>query len=367
MANEVRVIEDGVDSDRRRSRPISSWVLLGLGFALGLGFGVVFVTPTGTQEPTADQPSLDVPISEGKRDASTATGIAEIVTGFGDVLVAVAETNLGTLDHLTWPRDGPLVLRPMIDGDNVGVDASGQVLALTQAVPGLDGVVLSVGRFNSIGPLASGVTSFAWHDSRGGVIAYTTETGGVWQLWKVLPNLRPQIVVGGVVEGGRLAAWGDWGWAIQTKDSGVLLLNPGGEIKGIHPGTAYSSHSDGWIVVAGDSVQLLSAGGGVRDAGVSVDAVGEIRDAALSPSGDLLALGGTDGVIVVPIGVPEDRPVTRFAGASGESLTWTSDDRFMVTPAPQGVFLLDLHTGTRYNVLVEYRILATATIPDPTS
>jgi hypothetical protein len=367
MVDEVRVIEDGVDSDGRRSRPISSWVLLAVGFALGLGFGVVFVTPTGTQEPTADQPSLDVPISEGKRDAPTATGIAEIVTGFGDVLVAVAETNLGTLDHLTWPRDGPLVRRPMIDGDNVGVDASGQVLALTQAVPGLDGVVLSVGRFNSIGPLASGVTSFAWHDSRGGVIAYTTETEGVWQLWKVLPNLRPQLVVGGVVEGGRLAVWGDWGWAVQTKDSGVLLLNPGGEIKGIHPGTAYSSHSDGWIVVAGDSVQLLSAGGGVRDAGVSVDAVGEIRDAAISPSGDLLAMAGTDGVIVVPIGADQGESVRRFAGSVAESVTWTSDERFVIITGQRGVHVLDIESRTRHNVLVEYKILATATIPGPTS
>lgn len=367
MVDEVRVIEDGVDSDGRRSRPISSWVLLAVGFALGLGFGVVFVTPTGTQEPTADQPSLDVPISEEERDAPTATGIAEVVTGFGDVLVAVAKTNLGTLDHLTWPRDGPLVSRPMVNGDNVGVDASGQVLALTQAVPGLDGVVLSVGRFNSIGPLASGVTSYAWHDSRGGVIAYTTETGGVWQLWKVLPNLRPQVVVSGVVDGGRLAAWGDWGWAVQTRDTEVMLLTPQGEIKGIHPGTAYSSHSDGWIVFAGDDLQLVSAGGGVRGAGVSVDSVGAIRDAAISPSGNQLALAGADGIMVIPIGPDRGEPVRRFAGAPADMVTWTSDDRFVLTPAPHGLFVIDLETGKLRTVLDGYRILATATIPEPTS
>lgn len=367
MVNEVRVIEDGVESDRRRPRPISSWVLVGVGFVLGLGFGIAFLTPPGTQQPSVDRSPLDAPISEEERDTPTSGGLAGTVSGFRDVLVAVAQTNLGTLNYLIWPRNGRLVQRPMIDGDNISVDASGQVLALTQTVPGLPGVVLSVGRFNSVGPLASGVTSYAWHDSRGGVISYTTEAEGQWQLWRTMPNLRPQLVVSGVVDGGRLAVWGDWGWAVQTRDTEVVLLNPDGEIKAIHQGTAYSSRSDGWIVVAGETVQLLSAGGGVRNAGVSVDSVGAIRDTAISPSGDLLALGGTEGVIVVPIGDPEDRPVTKFAGPSGESLTWTSDDRFVITPAPQGVFLLDLHTGTRYNVLDEYRILATATIPDPSS
>lgn len=347
MAGDVRVVEDGVEQRRPPSGSVSSWVWLVTGVAIGLGIGVVFFTPSGSNETgqVADVgPPAIAPIDEEDQP-----GIAQAIPGFPDALVAVSETYTGSLQYALWPVAGELVERPLPAGDfgEVRFDSSGRWLALTTDLPESDGALLSVGNPATISPLVAGVTSFAWHDSYDGVLAYTQEVEGEWLLSVVKANRNPEVVVRGVGIDGRVIAWGDWGWAVQDDTAEeVVLFTSSGDLKTRQQGTVFGSHPSGWIVVVeGDRVSLVSGGGGVQRLDISLGAVGDVVAAVLSPDADLIALVGSQGIKIAPVD-GEGEVVVVPRTFDEDQVTWSSDSRFLVVPAARGVLIVDTGGGS---------------------
>jgi len=361
MARESMVIEDGVDGSRSVSRPKSGWILAAVGFVFGLGVGVVVTypadVPTGVgvvTEPTIDQ---EVTPPEDRSNV----GISGAVSGFPDALVGVGDGVGSGLDHLLWPLRGPLVVRSMTGGSNVRFDATGQFLALSEQVPDLDGLLLSMGRFNGIRPVISGVTSFAWHDSDSAELSFTTETDGEWRLFRVSANLIPKPITTEAINGGSLAAWGDWGYAIQTDNDVVVLLTPDGRLKDNEPGVALGSHHTGWILVDDDGLKLLSSGGGVRGLGSAAVSVGRVLTASFAPDGRSVALGGTAGVAVLD--TTGGSEVSMASNHSSPWVAWSSDSRFVIAPGLTGVVVHDLDSGETSRILTGHTVVAADVLP----
>ena len=365
MADDVQVLVDGVEEAKAppRSRPQLALVLGGL--VVGVVIGAVFFSPIVSQDTTTTTTT-----AEGAASPSEPTdiGTTEVIPGFIDALVAVATGETDSLIHLLWPRAGALQEHPMFAGQTATFDATGQHIAVTETVPDMEGVILSVGRYNSIQPAASGVTSFAFHDSAAKHLGYTTSEQGVWTLWHMTPDLQSQQVAAGLVPDGRVVAWGDWGWAIQSGEE-VVLLNPGGELRATHQGLALTSTPDGWILVAADQLELVSAGGGVRELGVGAGIVGPgpIADASISPNGDLVAISGRDETVVVSVDDRSGSPVAQFDLIDAEGLTWTTDEKFLLVPTGAGLLLLDPDSGTISRILAPYSLLAVDVIPPSSS
>lgn len=345
---------DGAETSSQRRRPNSPIVMVAIGLAVGLGFGAVLFSSMPSADTSAGAAGTTLPSAVVLEP--TDVGITAAVTGFKDALVAVAVGETASLEHLLWPREGPLLDRPMYTGEQVAFDADGQHLAVTQPVPDMEGVVLSVGRFNSVQPVASGVTSFAWHDSAAAHMGYTTVDDGEWALWELSPNLETREIADGLVPGGRVVGWGDWGWAIQAPDDRVVLLNPDGELRDTHSGVALTSMSEGWVLVMGDSLQMVSAGGGAR--GLGVPDLGPVLSARFSPLGDLAAVSFRGRTLIVSLDDPSSNPVAEIDLVGATSLAWTSDERFLVVPSGRGVLLIDLESREPTIVLDEYQIVA---------
>ncbi|MGH3650500.1 MAG: hypothetical protein ACRDU9_07285 [Acidimicrobiia bacterium] len=361
MARESMVIEDGVDGSRSVSKPKSGWILAAVGFAFGLGVGVVVTYPAAVPTPVGAvvEPAIDEEVTPPE-DLSN-IGISGSVPGFPDALVGVGDAVGSGLDHLLWPLRGPLVVRTMTGGSDVRFDATGQFLAMSEQVPALDGLLLSMGRFNGIRPVISGVTSFAWHDSESAELSFTTETDGEWKLFRVSANFTPKSITTEAINGGSVAAWGDWGYAIQTEDEMVVLLTSDGRLKDVEPGVALASHHTGWVLVDDDGLKLLSAGGGVRGLGAPAVPVRRVLTATFAPDGQKVALGGTAGVAVLDTTGVSD--VSMVSNQSSPWVAWSSDSRFVIAPAPSGVLIHDLDSGETSRVLIGHTVVAADVLP----
>lgn len=363
MTNDLQVIVDGeAEYPAPSSGQTSSWVLVAVGFIVGLGLGVLVVSPQQEVEPT---PVDDVatPVVETVPQVTDA-GLGDLVDEFSDSLVALTAPDVGGFNRLLWTSDSALSVAIAGNGSGASLDISGQVLATTESVPGLDGVVLSLGRLNRARPLTSGVTSYQWHDSKAGLLSYTTEVDGEWQLWTVFGDLRPDVVTSEAhLAGGRIAAWGDWGWAIAT-DEGLVLLNPSGHIKtSLENGVAVASDGAGWLLVADERLQLVSAGGGVKNISIPPNRVGELRTASFSPTRDMLAVAGDRGVLVFP--VDGGGEITEVALSGAVHIAWSSDSRYVVASAARGVSIVDLQTVTRVNILPTHTIISLRLVGSP--
>lgn len=358
------VVEDGVDERSPRGRSRSSWPLVVAAFVLGLTLGSLASSPSdpGRGAETSADPSLVAP-DESSLDEYE-SGVSDLVPGFPDALVAVGDGIGSGHDYVLWPVRGPLVTRSMTGGDDVSLDATGRFVALSERVPGLEGAVLSMGRFNGIRPVSSAVTSFVWHDSRSGELAFTTETHGEWLLRRVAGNFSPSTVAAGPADGRSVAAWGDWGFALRAQDGNVVLLTPSGEPKAIVPGLALASHRSGWLLVQDDGLKLVSAGGGVRRLDLE-DVPAPVFAAAFSPDGDLVAVAGRLGISVYELAA-ESR-LARLSGYPGGWLAWSSDSRFVLAPAQRGIFVHDLETGESVQTLVGHNVVTAQVLPLSTS
>jgi len=126
-----------------------------------------------------------------------------------------------------------------------------------------------------------------------------------------------------------------------------------------------TSSPDGWILVAGEELELVSAGGGVRSVGVSAGIVGPgpIVDASISPNGGLVAISGREKMVVVSVDEPTGSPASQFDLLSAEGLTWTTDGKFLLVPTRAGLLLLDPDSGTISRILAGYSLLAVDVIP----
>ncbi len=365
MANDPQVTVDGVDPGPARPGPGSPFAMLLVGLVVGVALGAILLGPLGGRQST-DTTASTAGLGGGTPSAGPDVGISEAIPGFPDGLVAVATGETDSFEHLLWPRSGPVIERPMRGGDAASFDASSQYVAVTEALPDLAGQLLSVGRYNAVEPVATGVTSFAWHDSRPGTIAFTTEHDGTWQLWAVDPDRVAEQVEVADVAGGTVAAWGDWGWAIQTGE-GVVLLNSDGLLRDIHPGVALTSQPEGWILVSGDSLQMVSAGGGVRGLGVGTTGLGPLTAAEFSPSGELVAVQSWGHTLVLSVSDVDGNPLTEFGLFGPAGLAWSSDDRYLLAPGGRGVVVIDVEVNSIGTILDTHTVVATSTVPSSNS
>lgn len=342
------VVEEEVGLPLRAEPSRAPWVLAVVGFALGLGLGVLVVGPPPTQ-PTPTTVAEDLDEDAQPEDH----GVSAEVDGFPDALVAIGRTAGSSLDHLLWPHGGALTVRPMSGGEAPRLDASGLYIALTNHVPGQPGAILSVGRFNQISTVATDVTSYAWHDGQSGVLAYTTEIGGTWRMFLVKGNFRSELVTEAPAPGGRLVAWGDWGYALQTGPQEVTLLTPDGVFKDVEAGVALDSHPDGWLFLMADRPKLVTSGGGVLAIDVPLEG-GRLGGAVFSPDAQGIALMAERGIQVVE---PRTGVTAFFEAPATTSAVWSSDSRFVVSSSSRGAFFHDTHTASTYRALDSHVLL----------
>jgi len=364
MSERAHVIEDGVESAPGSPATRPSWLLGAVGFALGLGLGVLVVSPgAGTTEDTpvpttvaaAESPETTL------EDPADELGVAGAVPGFPDAIVAIARTSSSSLDHVLWPLEGDPRVRSMAGGDDVVLDAGSVFIAMSDGVPGIDGTLLSMGRFNSIQPVAAGVVSYAWHDSEGARLAYTQLEGDATRLFTVRADLNPTPVAELPTATAEVVGWGDWGWAIQQTPDEIVLLTPDGDFKDSETGVAFATHESGWVfAVEGDEAKLVSAGGGVRKIQTPFS-VGTVRGATFSPDGSKIAVIGATGVAMLVI---ETQEVTELMGFATPSVSWSSDSRFVLAVAPLGLAIIDLEAiDTGFSVLDSYTAVAVGVVP----
>ncbi|MFP4074193.1 MAG: hypothetical protein ACLFVZ_09160 [Actinomycetota bacterium] len=361
MTSKSMVVEDGVEETRPPRRPRPHWILVAVGLGLGFTMGTLVTTgPDLGEEATTTQTSVAEQLS-----SPDSAGISSVVPDFPDALVAVGGGVGAGVEVWHWPSDGPLVTGGLTDGEGVRFDATGQFVAVTEPIPGLQGYLLSMGRFNRIMPVRSGVTSFAWHDSRSGEVAFTTEDEGRWQLYRAARTLVPQIVLDGRFETGSVIAWGEWGYAIQIEDEQVALVNAEGEFKDFEEGEAYASHESGWVFMTDQDLKIVSAGGGVRRLIPLPDRLDPISAASFSPDASKVVMAGRFGVVVL------DRDTEELIELSpaipGDWITWSSDSRFVLAPAQSGIYVHDLKTGDTHHVLTGRSVAAASVFPSGVS
>lgn len=352
MAATLDVIEDGRELPDQH--PSGRLLLVLVSFAAGLGLGLITLGVQSGQPPPTGASVDDLSASDANQ------GISSRVPGFSDSLVLVAATENSAHDYILWPAEGPAQTRAMADGDEVLFDPSGTFIALLSSVPGLDGSLLSMGRFNLIRAVSSGVTSYAWHDSIKGGLAYTIEDDLGTHLYTLnfrgLKTEIPWIGPGGA----RVAAAGEWGWAIQASADEMVLLNPEGEFKASQSGRALASQPEGWIFVAdGEEMKFVSSGGGVERLNADVKP-GIVADASFSPSGSSVAIASSRGTFVF------NRQLDEIQVLTNESVSWvrwSSDSRFVLTPATTGLTVYDIETGVGTEVLNQRALITVAVLP----
>ena len=364
MVGDSRVKVDGAPPEPAAKAPTSSIAVALIAFLVGLGIGVIFVGPVVDTTPsTLDSPALaeePEPAESGPVPSEpTDLGVSEIVPDFPDALVGIGRSPGRAFEHLLWPIRGSLVARTMNGGDNVAFDRASQFIAHTSSLPDLEGLLLSMGRFTSIRPAQTGVTGFQWHDTRSGLLAFTSDSDGEWGLFRMSADLSPRPVSADQPAGTRVTAWGDWGFAVAN-GSQTVLLNPEGQQRAVFDGSVLASDGGGWLFASTPEPRLVSAGGGVEVLR-GLEVVGSIRGARFSPNGARLAVVGTAGVAVVELA---DGDEIRFSGLSGSNwVEWSSDSRFLIRSAASGLTIDDTLSGASYRLLQGRTILAAGVRP----
>lgn len=365
MVEDVSVVEDGAtrEAPRRRSNP--GWLLAVTGFIMGLGLGILVVNPAPEERSspvTASDAGLGFPTTVPSPSIED-VGVAELVSDFPDTLVAVTPTIGSTLNHHLWPLQGELRTRPMARGTNIVLDNGARFIALSESVPDGEGVLLSMGRFNQINPVATDVTSYVWHDEMSGVLSYTTETDGVWRLFVVRSSFSPELISETTEFGGELVGFGNWGWAVQTSPEEMSLLTPGGSLKAVEVGVGYASHRDGWLFMMDQRPKLVSSGGGVARLDVALD-IGTVSAAAFSPDRRYVSVSGERGWAILDTSTGTVDTPTGFPTLS---LTWSSDSRFALNAGGAGVVVYDTELAEQHFLFRGDVVLAVGTAPLSTS
>lgn len=372
MTGNVKVVDGGTEAPSPPRPPQGpSWFWVVVGFVIGLGLAIVFFT-AGSDEPsdppvTVATPELDrpdvTPSTVTPTTRPVAEGVGEVVVGFPDTLIAVTQLGSGNLGQLTWPVRGPTRVRdlPGFFTPKADFDASGRMVAMGTQIPDTAGLLLSLGTARRVQPLASDVTGFAWHDREGGRLAYTQVEDGEWLLYVVDTAREPELVTRSPDIAGTVAAWGDWGFAIQDGDR-VTILSVEGEIRQDFEGHVLESDPEGRVVLYDGSLRLVDAAGSAELLDVDLTGIGEPETGALSPDGTKLALVGGAGHLVLPLdgGEPTYAPVT----SGYPQLAWSSDSRFLISPWIRGVLFIDTE-GSAQPVaeLTSYVIVAVTTVP----
>jgi WD40 repeat protein len=358
MAPDSMVVEDGVEEtgqQTRRAKP--TWILVVVGFAFGLALGTVLPSTPGSVTPDTTGSTL----LDGE-EAAQASGVASAIPEFPNALVAISNGQSGSFEHVYWPVDGPALVQFAAALSEPSLDAKGQVIATLSEVPRLEERLLSIGRFNAVRPISTGVTSFAWHDTKTGELAFTAQEDDRLTLYRLTHNRIPQRVADNLASDSTVATWGDWGYAVQVGDQ-VSLLTPDGDFKDVEAGRSLASHGAGWLLVNDGDLKLVSAGGGVRR--LELEGERSVSSAAFSPDGTLVALAGTSGVVILD--VEESALVDIGADRASDWVSWSTDSRFVIMPASSGVFVHDLESGETHHVLTDHAIVAAKVFSTATS
>jgi hypothetical protein len=321
------------------------WLIVGV--ALGVALSLLFSS------------SLDrVPVASGDTTTTTAApalGVEAAIPGFPDGLNILVSPGEGrALEVLTWPLQGEPFYRsvPLGDIDLNGTahfDVSGQFLAATTSTP--DGFVLRSGRPNTFGVVASGVTGFSWHDADPADLAWSTFDDGELQIW-VSEDLGPgELAVSAVGIGEYLIAFGDWGFAVGSPEAEDYVLDQNGEPVGSTGGRIVTSHQSGLLLVSDtDGASVVSTD--------SLGTLSEVMDspafpvigAKFSPDGQRVVMTALVGLTIADLGdVIETETFPIRAGS--ESISWSSDGRFVLVSTFRGVLVLDTETGEISSIL----------------
>ncbi len=363
MASDVRVVEDGLDRRPPQRRVTSPWVWLVTGIAIGLGFGLIVVTPSTPETEKQPPAAAATPIAPVE-SVDEPEGIADVIPGFADALVAVAEGESQSLSHLLWPTAQPQVMRPLPVGGSgpVTFDVSGVFLASGARLPDAEGMVLSMGRPSGMKPFASNVTSFSWHDDKSSKLAYTRLVDGDVQLFVVGQNRQTVLVATGLGLGSEVAAWGDWGWAVSNQGGTVTLLAPNGLPGAVHEWVVLDSSPVGLIVLEDGALKLVAHDGAEKIVAFSLDSIGGAGSAKLSPDSTHVVVAGGAGFKVLNVdGDGETIHVPITPGPA--QLAWSSDSRFVVFPWLRGIIVIDtVDVGRTYEELTSLQIRAVGVI-----
>lgn len=345
MVATPKVVEDALDTPEvMPSRPHWGWLSAGL--IAGAGLTVVVL---GVDTPA--QPVPTTSIEARPIDQQDVGGIGDVIVGFPDGLVAVTRSDGQSLELLIWPLRGEPYERSIPVGASqpagpVAFDVAGRHIATVNPIPEADLGVLYSGIPQNAAIVATDVTGYAWHDTESSQLAYTTRVDGELLLW-VLRHDRadPELVARAVGIEGRLAAWGEWGFAVQDEARDrVVLFTETGEIKDTHPGQVLDSHGSGWIAIRNDRVSLLSAGGGVS--GLEREGLdGEVVAGRFSADREQLALLTPENVQVLSL--VDDSELIESGGRPGVAqVTWSSDGRFVLYPGVvRGIWVIDTRNG----------------------
>ena len=342
--------------EARGSRP--SWGWLAVGLVLGAGLAVLVLRAGAPGEmATVTTVAAGVEMS----------GIAAVIEGFPDGLVAVTRSDGQSLELLIWPISGEPIERAIPVGvsrppDPVEFDVSGRRIATLLPVADQGGGVLYAGVPQDAGIIATDVTGYAWHDTGVLQLAYTTFVDEELQLWATLESgSEPGLVTraGGI--DGQVEAWGDWGFAIQDQiRDNIVLFTAAGEIKDTNTGRVLDSEGTGWLAIDNQGVTLLSSGGGVR--GLEMEGLeSEVLAGRFSGDGQRLALLTSEGVSVVSL--DEALPVVSDGRPGVPQLAWSSDDRFVLYPGSRGIWVVDTASGESEPILADRTFTGLGVLP----
>lgn len=351
----TNVVEDALDTaPQKPNRQGLGW--LGAGLLVGAGIAVLLLGVDTANGPTATTVPADGPAPT----IAAGVGLGDVVPGFPDGLVATIRQEGLSLDLVLWPESGEPIVRSVPVGSSspprvVEFDVGGHQLATLIPVRGSASGVLYAGVPESAAIIAPAVTSFAWHDSSPRTLAYTTRSGGETLIWIATGGLGESEIAVRVVgiEGG-LEAWGDWGYALQDRDD-IVLFTPEGEIKDTASGRVLDSFSSGWMAIDRDGMELLSAGGAVRDlAGAALQeqtaAKASALEAAFSKDGSLLVELTATGVTVVSV-ADGSQVVEIDAEAGMPQVVWSTDNEFVLYPGRRGVTVARVSDGATWEIM----------------
>jgi len=295
------------------------------------------------------------------------SGIAAVIEGFPDGLVAVTRSDGQSLELLVWPVRGEPIERTIPVGasrppDPVEFDVSGRRIATMLPVADQGGGVLYAGVPQDAGIIATDVTGYAWHDTGALQLAYTTFVDDELQLWAALQSgSEPELVTRAVGIEGHVEAWGDWGFAIQDQiRDNIVVLTEAGEIKDSKAGRILDSIGTGWLAIDNQGVSLLSAGGGVRLFPTETPG-GDMLAGRFSRDGQRLALLTSEGVSVVSL--DEALPVVSDGRPGVPQLAWTSDDRFVLYSGTRGIWVVDTASGESEPILADRTFIGLGVLP----
>lgn len=343
MARRVQIVDDTVESTSSSApgnRPHGSWTWLLAGLAIGIGIGLLLIGASPAAQPEesveATTPSeLATPL-EGGAGADIATLLPQVL--------GIEEIEAGGLQQIIGPVTGPFEEQPLPvdEPTEVALDRSGRWLGLVSETP--EGQrVLMMGRLPRLAPVSTDVLSFAWHDSSPRRLSYIERTGeGEFALKVIEGRSEPQVVARGGQLEGDIAAWGDWGWALQKPEGSVALLDADGQLSSTTGGLALDSHGTGWIVTVteGGLINMVIPGGGTVWMDIDYEPIGGVGMADLSPDRKKIALVGPVGVKVTALNLDDDPLMVRVASMP-RAVSWSPDSRFVILSQRNGVMVLD--------------------------